>query len=57
MMTQVPIFKKQVIDKLIQSQEEMRQRDNMNQKSFKLGQQVLMKKETFFLWKKELEQK
>ena len=35
----------------------MKQRDNVKQKDFKLGQQVFIKKETFFLWKKRLEQK
>ena len=46
-----------MIDKLIQSQEEMKQRDNVKQRDFRLGQQVLIKKETFSPWKKELEQK
>ena len=35
----------------------MKQRDNVKQKDFKLGQQVLVKKETFSPWKKGLEQK
>ena len=46
-MIQVPIFREQVIDKLIQSQEEMKQKNNVKQKDFKLGQQILVKKETF----------
>ena len=57
MVTQVPIFREQAIDKLIQSQEEMKQMDRVKQKNFKLGQQVLLKKETFSPWKKGLEQK
>ena len=49
MVTQVPIFKEQAIDKLIQLQEKMKQKNNVKQRSFKLGQQVLIKKETFSL--------
>ena len=47
MVTQVLIFREQTIDKLIQSQEEMKQRNNVKQKDFKLEQQVLIKKKTF----------
>src|ERR1044071_112272 len=57
MVTQVPILKEHAINKLIQSQEEMKQGNKMKQRDFWLGQQVLIKKETFFPWKKELEQK
>ena len=57
MVTQVPIFREQAIDKLIQSQEEIKQNNKMKQKNFRLGQQVLLKKETFTPWKKGLEQK
>ena len=57
MVIQVPIFRQQAINKLIQSQDKMRQGDNMKQKNFRLGQQVLLKKETFSSWKKGLEQK
>ena len=57
MVIQVLIFREQAIDKLIQSQEEMKQRDKVKQKDFKLGQQILLKKETFSPWKKGLEQK
>ena len=57
MVIQVSIFREQAIDKLIQSQDEMKQRDNVKQRDFSLGQQVLIKKETFFSWKKGLEQK
>ena len=35
----------------------MKQRDKVKQRNFQLGQQVLVKKETFSLWKKGLEQK
>src|SRR6185369_3619820 len=52
MVTQVPIFREQAIDKLIQSQEEIKQTDRVKQKDFRLGQQVLLKKETFSPWKK-----
>ena len=57
MMTQVSIFREQAIDKLIQLQEEIKQKDNMKQRDFRLGQQVLVKKKTFSLWKKGLKQK
>ena len=46
--TQIFIFREQVIDKLIQSQEKIKQEDNVKQQNFRLGQQVLLKKKTFF---------
>ena len=44
MVTQVPIFREQAIEKLIQSHDEIKQGDRVKQKDFNLGQQVLIKR-------------
>ena len=57
MVEQVPIFRKQALDNLIKNQEKMKQDDQVTPYQFKIGQQVLLKKEVFTPWRKGLEPK
>jgi Integrase zinc binding domain/Integrase core domain len=54
---EVPIIRKNALQKLIKNQEKMKQQYNVKQTDFKVGQQVLLKKEVFTPWQKALEPK
>ena len=53
-----PLDQQQIRERLLHKQDQMKQRHAIqNSYQFKLGEQVLLKKETFTSWKKVLEPK